>query len=438
VARTEPPTPSASTDARLRALDPVADDPYAHPDVPGMLARIVEAAPGRPRHRVHRPDLAAVGGLLATGLATIAIALAVTPAVAPVAGSLGLSIPATSAAPLSLSWSARDVSHEGPSKITSLKEYGDETKGSVADALFAAGAPLSAASPVQRSYRAAAPGVPARALAALAVALGLRDARVTGHAGAWRAVAPGGAVATLVRDPATGLESLSLQPAPAGCPLVDTSAGLVDADDAAMRASLGSLVVRLGLHFGLGEARIAPSWDAAGLRPCGPRSTVVEQVLLGGTPTDQVASATFSPTGALVAATIPVFTAGTATAFPLVSARAAAATLVRTTSADVYVTPGVFYGTNTRELAGTSTYARGVRTVLLRTATLTLRAFATPSGATWFVPVYSLTGDEYADVAADAPSPWSADVLAAASPAVRLLGATSNQAIILDERAGAG
>jgi hypothetical protein len=424
---------AADADARLTALDPFAGASYAHPEPEAMVARIAAGEPRR-RPRRRRDVLAPVAGLLATGLATIGLALASTPA--PTLSPLALSSMSSHAA--SAPSRSAMLFVEGGQLVpaaTSTKAYAFSAPATWSNASFSpssdglvagiASAPTLEAVAVER---------PSGIVRAAAGVLGLGEPASAQRASSERA-SSGGLATSLRRDASTGLEVLRL--GVAGVPSCATSRSFraFRSTATSMVATLSGVVTRLGLPYRLAEPRVsAGAGRVAGV--CSAVASLTEQVAVAGAATDQVAIATFGPSGELLSATLPVFSVSRTERFPLLSPEQALAPLVQATS-NLALQSVTSVGKQGAHVAlpvqGAASVA--VATIEVRAATLALRTFRALDGSTWLVPVYVLSGDRYPAAAGAAPSPWTGVVLATRS-GVRVVGAGALG--VMDEATGPG
>jgi hypothetical protein len=444
----------STLDDRIRALDPFAGAPYEHATANAMVERITTAAAARPRRRLRSVLLAPMGAVAAAGLAAGLLVTAGSTAptlsaihVAGVAqgvqssptpfGINGPGINGTEAGgPIVL-----DQDWLGPS-LGPLENGYTTASSSVTESpnLYLAATQFSTAAPALAAVRVVGPTSPTGVLAAIASTLRVDGAVKHVAASAWRlgvVSGPHGA-AGLYRSTSGLYEFAYVRGggANASAPCSRGPAtGAVDADRFAMGSTTSNLLASLGLHYELAAPTFQVRWSRAGRAGCDGITTLREPILVDGVSTGQAVQTTFDPSGRLVAASFPVFMLGGTAPYPLVSPATAASTLVRS-SPDLGVLERGHGKAATPTGSAPSSRTGGLRDLLiveLRSSSIALRAFTTTSGATWLLPVYTLSGDGYTDVAAS-PTAWSGDVLATAAPLVRIAGASVNQARVFDEQ----
>ena len=417
-------------DDRIRALDPFAGATYEHADAAAMVDRVTMAAPVRRRRRrlavlaVPMTALAAAalaaGGLLATAGSPLPAASALHVVSRPQPLSLekaaifGTADVNGTQAQSTAWWSAANPGYALPG----MPVFAPDAR---ATYLYQLGAQLPTSSPTLPAVQALRPPDPARLLAESAPAFGLRGRvlRVDRATLVLRAEphVAGTGLATLL-TPRSGVDYLeyargAVAPTRRCAPEPSST---VDTDQSAMSATVAQLLDTLGLRYDLARPTYETGWWRARHVACDGTVLRSATILVHGVATDQVVQAAFDPDGRLVAANLPVFTIGRATTYPLISPAVAAGALVQSTSN--------LGGLERHADGGVSTSTglpNNLMIVELRTSSIGLRTFATTSGATWLLPVYALGGDGYADVAAR-PTSWHGDVLATATPLVRIVG----------------
>ena len=420
-------------DDRLRALDPFAGAPYEHADADAMVARV---AAGRvPRRRSRRAAvMAPLAGVAAASLAVAG--LLVTAGTAPTPDALTLLNGPTGPGSAG---SALAFHGASPTSTTSVNGFSYPVVPKVSYE-YEVGAPLSVAVPSEDAYEAVAPSKPRALLARWAAWLGVRGTvERTARGTSWR-VGQGTTIATLRTSRASGLDEFTYASDAHRAGACSSRAyGTPVVSPAAFDGRLTGLLSALGLHYDLADPRL----EATGTS-CVRAVSVAEQLVVGGTLTDQSASAAYDASGRLVHASFPVFALGPATRYPLVSAAASADALVRSSDA-LDEAPGLkaeeswptyrYWGPatfGTSDANQSAVVTRDLMTVELRTATLSLRAFETRGRGAWFVPVYELTGDGYSDLVRPDPITWSGTVLATSRAEVTLHGASA-QSHVFDE-----
>jgi hypothetical protein len=452
-------------DDRLRALDPFADAPYEHPDAAAMVERITQGStPRRPRRRLaailgpltvaSAAGIATVGVLISAGSSPIQLASLHVTGAHQAAGLVQSATPAPlriAAAPVASTFTY------GP--LTTLPfgfdlAQADKTLSSGTSAtlsfgpttftyLYELGSLLPASAPPVDAYAAIAPKDPSRVLAAGAARLGLSGPVTKGAASTWQLGSEANpsqvGVAVLDRS-ASGLLSFrylrgDLIQLASRC-ASGAPSGAVDTDRLAMSTTLTGLLQTLGARYSIGDPTYTTAWSRAGRAGCDGTVVMTSGVLVGGEPTDLSVQVAFDPSGAVVEASAPVFRSGSGAPYPLVSPARAAASLVASSVEGIHRrssgTPAVVQ----QDLNGSSSEwstSSHLMVVELHPPSVGLEAFATTLGTTWLLPVYAFRGDGYVQGAASQVD-WSGDVLAAASPLVRVRGSVDNQAAVFDLR----
>jgi len=435
-------------DDRIRALDPFAGAPYEHAAAAAMVERVTTAGRTRPLRRrltvLVAPMTAVAAAGLVTGLLVTAGTTAPSLSAIHLQGSIQHAMGAGNA--LGLNVNAQDASPIvdngllGATGMALPSAYAPSSSATSQSAnLYLSTTQFATAAPALAAVRVVSPASPPGVLAASASPL--QVAGVVRHvaASAWRlgTASDSHGVAGLYRSPSglydfvyarAGVATTS-SPCLRGSP-----SGTVDTDRLAMGSATATLLAALGLRYELAAPTFETSWSRAGRTGCAGIRTLGEAILVHGVPTDQVVRASFDPAGRLVAASFPVFMLGGTASYPLVSPATAASALVRSSANfGALDEEGRPKGATS---AGAPSSAHGTLRGLiieLRSSSISLRAFTTTSGATWLLPVYTLSGDGYTDLAAS-PMVWSGDVLATAAPLVRIVGAPVSQARVFDEQ----
>jgi hypothetical protein len=440
----------SSLDDRIRALDPFAGVPYEHAAAAAMVERITTAAAPR-RHRrglavLVAPMTAVAAAGLATGLLVTAGTTAPSLSAIHLAGgvqhamgtadALGLAVNGAVGSPVV----ENGYSTAGGEALPSAYAPSPSPTAESANLYFAT-APFATAAPVLAAVRVESPASPPSVLAASASTLQMTGVPTRVAPSAWRlgtASDPHG-VAGLYRSASGLYDFLYVHVGPADLSArcaQGAASGMVDTDRLAMGSATANLLASIGLRYELAAPTFQTSWSRAGRIGCAGITTLGEQILVQGVPTDQMVRASFDHAGRLVAASFPVFMLGDTASYPLVSPATAASALERS-SASFGVLERLAHSDNATNTARTpSARQRVLRDLLiieLRSSSMSLRAFTTTAGGTWLLPVYRLNGDGYTDLAAS-PVAWSGDVLATASPLVRIVGVAINQARVFDEQ----
>ncbi|HEV3212251.1 MAG TPA: hypothetical protein VGZ03_02530 [Acidimicrobiales bacterium] len=437
----------STLDDRLRALDPFAGAPYEHADAAAMVERIAAVAPAR-RHRrrlavlVAPMTAVAAAGLTAGLLVTAGTSAPSLTAIRITGGQHGTEAPVA----LGLEWAGL----KSVALNQSLRAFTDTQYAPMASPalpastaeLYLVSAQLPTSTPAVVAYQAISPASPARVLATSASALRLDGAvhRLTDSA--WQlgsGSSARGAITGLYRSP-SGLYDFQYLRGdlahPTRC-VAGAAAGAVDTDRLAMSATVGNVLSALGLRYELAPATYRTTWARVGRAGCRGIAVLGETILVNGITTDQVVQAAFDPAGRLVAASLPVFMLGRTASYPLLSPAVAADALARSSASAAGRPTGPGHRASQAQAGGIFRDRYGVPVSLniveVRSSSIELRAFATTSGATWLVPVYALRGDGYTELAAG-PAAWSGDVIATASPLVRVVGSAVNQSRVFDER----
>ncbi len=448
-------------DDRLRALDPFAGASYEHADSAAMVERIAsESAPRRRRRRfailvgplavASVAGLATVGALLSAG--SPALQLSGISVSGSALGTLGHAS-ASTVEPLQLSYASPDTYGIQNGYVggwtsvfgNSVQWAATSSAGSAASRtyLYALGTQLSGVAPSLDAYAAIPPADPEGVLMAGAARLGLVGTVTKPATDTWRLGTEANPhdvrIAVLGRSLRAGLLTFRYQRGELAqvtsvCALGARS-GAVDTDRLAMSSTLAGLLRSLSVRFSLGSPAYSTTWSSAPHTPCEGTVLMTASVVVGGVTTDQSVQAAFDPAGAVLGASVPVFTIGRSAAYPLVSPARAATSLV-TGSFDASLRPAGT-PTTTGQDRGAATHGATANTDLvvveLHSPTVGLDAFATTSGTTWLLPVYAFTGDGFAQYAAR-QTEWTGDVLAAAAPLVRVQGSHDNQASVFDLR----
>jgi hypothetical protein len=459
-------------DERLRALDPFANAPYEHADAAAMVERITQGpAIRRPRRRLaarlgplaiaSAAGLAAIGVLVTAGTPAAQLAgLSVTGAHS-TAGYGTFAVPK----PLRLANGAADAAYTvtyGPlaalpfsfgaaqgSRAPAMPVWTSTSKSTTLSIgrsfsyLYELGSLLPASAPHVDAYDAITPKDPERVLSAGAARLGLTGALTRDAARTWQLGSDANPrqvrVAVLGRVDSSGL--LEFRYLRGDVPLLSTRcatgarSGVADTDRIAMSATLTRLLQSLGARYSIADPTYATAWSRAARAGCEGTTIMTASILVGGEPTDLTVKVAFDPTGAVVEASAPVFTSGTGAAYPLVSPARAAASLVASSVGGAHRATSSAPAMAQQGLNATSSEwsTEHLMVVELHPPTVGLDAFATATGTTWLLPVYAFTGDGFTQGAAS-QAEWSGDVLATASPLVRVRGSFDNQSAAFDLR----
>ena len=436
-------------DDRIRALDPFAGVPYEHAAAAAMVERITTAGPARPHRRrltvLVAPMTAVAAAGLVTGLLVTAGTTAPLLSAIHLQGSIQHAMGAGNA--LGLNVNAQDgspivdngfLSTTGGMALPSAYAPTSSEPSQSAN-LYLSTTQFATAAPALAAVRVVSPASPPGVLAASASPLQVAGVVRRVAASAWRlgTASETHGVAGLYRSPSGLYDFVYARAgvATASSCLRGSPSGTVDTDRLAMGSATADLLAALGLRYELTAPTFETSWSRVGRTGCAGITTLGEAILVHGVPTDQVVRASFDPAGRLVAASFPVFMLGGTASYPLVSPATAAGALVRS-SANFGALEQMGEPNGATSAGGAASSAHGTLRGLiieLRSSSISLRAFTTTSGATWLLPVYTLSGDGYTDLAAS-PMVWSGDVLATSAPLVRIVGAPVNQARVFDEQ----
>ncbi|HTT59312.1 MAG TPA: hypothetical protein VMF33_04630 [Acidimicrobiales bacterium] len=339
-------------DDRLAALDPAAREPYQPRELDKMIARIVSSSPSPTftpwwrRLRVRLGGAVVVAGALTAG----AVALFTSGAALPVLAVQG----AYQAVPSAL----------GSTFAAAASER----------VRFSAGASLSAQARSGRVYELQSPASSERAARHVATVFGVTG-ELRHRADNWVTTDRAGASLDYQASaiPQWFYSSTTYLVAPA---TKSDTASVPMPSHATLLADATQYVTKLGLRYGLASPRFSASTVSVTNSSGAPAEQSQERlsavVTVGSRATDQTLSITVGSRNQLIYAQGPDFRVRASSAYPLVSARAGVKGLEATE----------------RSLAGSATSPLLER-VVLRHATLSLRAFHLSHGSTWLLPVYT-------------------------------------------------
>lgn len=351
---------------RLAAHDPVAAEPYRHPDLEAMISRVVSAARPTRASRWQRLQAGLGFGAIAATLVT-ALSIALSQGAAP--------LPALAIQRAPLAPSANEATVMLPSN----------------HARFVAGASLSASAPSIAAYPLSTPKSPRREARRLARAFGLAGAVVEHTSSDWIIESPSGPVFSYVSTSVPQWSYFSTSPRVA--PATESNhAQVAMPPRAAVESDATRYLKLLGSHYTLS----APSFSSAttstttasGAPLTVSSESVAYSILVDGAATDQSVSFTVSPTNALLSAHGPDFSVGAAVHYPLLSPRAGVAELnaLQRRSQPASASP----------LTATLTLER-----------VSLASVELSDHALWLVPIYVYSGALRGPAYATAQRSWS-------------------------------